>query len=420
MKRIVLLNDLKKIILVATTFSLIFNYFAPITNAITQKDLDAIRHGTPFFSEDDPCKTGVPGGNGPLLGPAFPKVSDTALLAQRISDYIKSVKPNSGLVNNGEDFVKYGQQYNVNPVLLVAVGQRETQFGTDGGIGNPPKHNFWGNRSGSGWASYPDYAAAIEGYFNNLRTNSAYAKVWAKGDAATVDDIIYIASPPSENATAAYVEFVHSLMDKILGGLDGGGSSAEPAAQASSDCGNANTAGTYGWELTGANAMVSYDQTDPKWSNHPYGADKSSIGESGCGPTSLAMIAATLLGDNSITPVTIADRYGAQYHQDGTVWSLMPVFARDYGLKYQDLGTNLQAAADVLKGGGLVLISVDPGYFTSQGHFMVLRAVTPDGTAFYINDPNGKGRHGDSETRSFTTDFLVNEGSMLHLWGYSK
>jgi hypothetical protein len=400
---------------------LLFSSSLPVAHAVTQRDLDAIKNNTPFFAlEDDQCGRGGPAGNGPLLGPAFPKISDTNALAQRITDYIKSVKPNSGLVNNGQDFVKFGQQYNINPALLVAVAQKETQFGTDGGIGNPPQHNFWGNRSSrGGWVSYPNYAAAIEGYFDNVRNGGPYkARVWSKGDAATVDDIIYVSSPPTENDTKGYVEFVHSVMQKILTGLDV--SSSAPTTPVSSDCGQTTNAGAYGWELSGPHAMVSYDQTDPKWSNLPYGAGKSSIGESGCGPTSLAMIGATLLGDKSITPLVLANRYGARYHTNGTAWSLMPVFAQDYGLKYQDLGTNLQAAADVLKGGGLVLISVDPGYFTSQGHFMVIRAVSPDGTTFYINDPNGKGRHGDSESRGFTADFLVSQGSLKHLWGYSK
>lgn len=392
---------------------------APVARAVTKDDLNSIKRNLPFYSPDNQTCVGGPAGNGPLMGPAFPKISDTAALSKAITDYIKSVRPQSGLVNNGDDFVKYGQQYNVNPVMLVAVAQRETQFGTDGGIGNPPKHNFWGNRAGSGWASYPNYAASIEAYYKNLRTNSAYAKVWAKGDAATIDDIIYIASPPSENATAKYVEFVHSLMNKLLGGL-AGGTTVSDSSQVSSSCGQTTTAGQYGWDLSGPHAMVSYDQIDPQWSGHSYGAGKSSIGSSGCGPTSLAMIGATLLGEKSITPITVADRYGAQYHQDGTIWALMPVFARDYNLKYQDLGTNFDGAADVLKAGGLVLISVDPGWFTSQGHFMVVRAVSPDGNTFYLNDPNGAGYHRDSETRGFTRDFLVGQGSMLHLWGYNK
>lgn len=176
-----------------------------------------------------------------------------------------------------------------------------------------------------------------------------------------------------------------------------------------------------GWQLSGSCRMVSYDQGDPKWASLPYGKGKSPIEESGCGPTSLAMIGATFLNDATITPATVASRYGDKYHiAEGTSWALFPVYAQDTGLKFKELGTDLNAAAEIIRGGGLVLMSVDPGYFTSTGHLMVIRAISQDGTLFYLADSNGKGRNGDSETRPFSADFLRSSGSMQGLWGYSK
>lgn len=176
-----------------------------------------------------------------------------------------------------------------------------------------------------------------------------------------------------------------------------------------------------GWQLSGECKMVSYDQTDTLWANHPYGSGKSPLANSGCGPTSLAMIAATLLRDSSITPVVVGDRYGDQYHiKGGSSWGLFPVFASDYNLRFTDLGTNLDGAAEIVRNGGLVVISADPGYFTNTGHLMVIRAVSQDGTEFYLTDPNGDGLKNDSETRSFTANFLRSSGAMKHLWGYSK
>lgn len=182
------------------------------------------------------------------------------------------------------------------------------------------------------------------------------------------------------------------------------------------------TTGTIlGWQLSGSCRMVSYDQGDPKWANLPYGTNKTSIADSGCGPTSLAMIGATLLNDTNITPSTVATRYGDKYHvAQGSSWGLFPAYAADTGLSFKDLGTDLNDAAEILRGGGLVLISVEEGYFTSGGHLVVIRAVSQDGAEFYLADSNGNGRNGDSETRGFTADFLRTTGQMKHLWGYTK
>ncbi len=220
-------QPLKIITVLLVTLVLLFTQSSGVSVALSKDQKRALQSGIYYFDTEEASCLGGAGGNGPLYGPAFPKISDTAALANKIKEYIQSVEPASGLVNNSEDFVRLGQQYNVNPVMLVLVGQKETQLGTDGGIGNPPKHNFWGNRSGSGWATYPNYAASIEGYYKNLRENPAYAKVWAKGDAATVTDIIFIATPPSDgNDTTNYVKFVNDVMQKILEGLGTDGANA--------------------------------------------------------------------------------------------------------------------------------------------------------------------------------------------------
>jgi hypothetical protein len=207
---------------------------------------------------------------------------------------------------------------------------------------------------------------------------------------------------------------------KILLGKYGNGGGA-----AGADCAASN-AGANGWDLNGPNAMVYFGQCDPKWANHPYGAGKSSICEGGCGITSMAMVVATLSpkGKNE-TPKTLADQYGGAYHDSGgTSWALWPVAARDYGLHERDIGLDLNAAADTVKAGGLVIISIDPGAFTSGGHIMVIRAVNDKGE-FLLADPNNDANknqndRGDTNNTGYSADFLKNQGALKHLWAFTK
>lgn len=217
-------------------------------------------------------------------------------------------------------------------------------------------------------------------------------------------------SPALENrkraAEAAYVKY---------GGSEASGGST---SSGSSEC-SGSTGGANGFEL---NQMKVFDQCDPKWANEEYGEGKSPICEGGCGITSMAMVVATLK-DSSQTPKTMSDKYGDRFHgSSGTDWGLWPVAARDFGLKYKDLGVDLNKAKDIIKSGGMVIISVNAGEFTSGGHLMVIRAVDDEGN-FYLADPNYKGNKGkgkDTNNKAYSADFLKNQGALKHLWGFSK
>jgi beta-N-acetylhexosaminidase len=182
-------------------------------------------------------------------------------------------------------------------------------------------------------------------------------------------------------------------------------------------------AGPNGWDLSGANAMTYFGQCDPKWGSHPYGnPGQTSICESGCGITSLAMVVDTLTGKNE-TPLTLGNKYGARYHTSGTSWSLWPVAANDFSLHMQDIGTDFNKASQIIKSGGLVIGSFDIGFFTTEGHFMVLRSVNSSGQ-FYLADPNNTGAkalgRGDTNNTPYSTSFLSNQGALSHMWAFTK
>lgn len=409
------------VVLFVMAVFVISGYGVPVL-AISKKDLKAIISKTPYYDpEDEKCDVGGPAGNGPLDGPFFPKISDTADLEKRMTDYILKTKPSSPLLAHVGEFVSYGKDSNINPVMVLVMSQQETGLGTTGN-GVPGKFNILNVQHGGSvrFAPYPSYTTAISEYMK-LMASKTY--MGPPSSFTTVSQVIHRTTPVGDGANNPdnFTTFVISSIHKILDGIATDGT-VDATVVPAKTCGKVNSAGAYGWDLEGPNAMVSYEQGDKRWGDKPYGQNLESIAATGCGPSSLAMIGATLLNDSSITPLTLANQYGDRFHTPGagTAWGIIPAFANDYKLKMLDIGTNFQAAADTLKAGGLVLISVDPGWFTGGGHFMVVRSVTADSSGFFMNDPAGAGLHKDSETRAFTADFITNQGGVKKMWSFSK
>lgn len=132
-------------------------------------------------------------------------------------------------------------------------------------------------------------------------------------------------------------------------------------------------------------------QWDERWGYGLYG-DKM-IAVNGCGPTAVAMVAAGLTGDNTITPYEVA-RYSADngyYAGDsGTSWTLMTEGAAHFGICGVELGLDESAVFSELEAGHPIICSMRPGDFTTTGHFIVLTGVE-DGK-IRVNDPNSRKR----------------------------
>jgi peptidase C39-like protein len=145
--------------------------------------------------------------------------------------------------------------------------------------------------------------------------------------------------------------------------------------------------------------FVNYDQGD--WG--------SRYAESGCGPTSAAMVAATETGNRHITPHTIGHLLTPGYwaHGAGTRPAGFHAVAERYGLKEKH--ASLYAAERALMDGGLAIVHAKPGHFTGAGHYMVLKSFAPIGGRFRLADPNdAPGR--DSEVRWWSPDQLKANG----------
>ena len=143
------------------------------------------------------------------------------------------------------------------------------------------------------------------------------------------------------------------------------------------------------------NKCVHYLQWDSRWKNVKYSTHTSAqtIGNSGCGPTSMAMIMATFI-DPSITPVEICKisvDHGYRTYDDGTSWGLFKFIYDHYSEFSQYIATDsVNTLKNGLAQGALAVCSMnsnDNGFWTKGGHFIVAIGYDSDGY-IYANDPN--------------------------------
>jgi len=131
-----------------------------------------------------------------------------------------------------------------------------------------------------------------------------------------------------------------------------------------------------------------FQQWDKRWGYVTYGDNIIAI--NGCGPTCLSMVYTGLTGKGNYSPADMAgfcieNNYFSQ--ESGTDWSLMLKGARKLGLESQRVEVSESSVRKKLKGGQPVIASMEPGDFTTTGHFIVLTGLTEEGKVV-VNDPN--------------------------------
>lgn len=169
----------------------------------------------------------------------------------------------------------------------------------------------------------------------------------------------------------------------------------------------------YGRFLSDANSMSDvplYDMHDPKWSSLSWGGPHfNTIGASGCGPTSLAMIISYWTG-KKYTPADVVKwtqkKGNGGYHQTGGIdHAMFAAICSDFNIQCKYIGWD--SVVKELKKGHIVLCSADAGIFTTDGHMMVLAGITSDGKIM-VNDPNGNNYTKDNLADGFKNGFSQN------------
>lgn len=154
-------------------------------------------------------------------------------------------------------------------------------------------------------------------------------------------------------------------------------------------------------------------QWDPMWGYEAYGS--GCIGQTGCGPTCLAMAGYYLTGDDSFNPKSMAD-FATQNHYYapgcGSSWTLFSEGAGKLGLTVRELPLVKGKMVDAVKNGHPVILALGKGDFTSSGHYIVLTG-WEDG-AFRVNDPNSRMRSG----KPWSYEAL--EGQIRNIWEITK
>ena len=147
------------------------------------------------------------------------------------------------------------------------------------------------------------------------------------------------------------------------------------------------------------NGFSYYSQEDPRWKDKSYisssANDGATMGDSGCGPTAMAMVASQAAQGKSISPTQMASMASASGFRDdtGTNEKFISYAGDTLGLSHMDVENPSGdfIAQSVASGNPVVLngVSDNGGAFTPQGHYVVAVGTDSNGNVL-VNDPRGK------------------------------
>lgn len=146
--------------------------------------------------------------------------------------------------------------------------------------------------------------------------------------------------------------------------------------------------------------LTYYSQIDYRWKDYPYtsiGDYSQTVGTSGCGPTSAAMVVSSIRG--TITPDTMADLFlqnGYRSANSGTYLAAFRWTADFFNIEYNHT-TDIYTVVDYLNDNNYVIASCGSGLFTYGGHLIVIYGI--EGDTLKIYDPYLYSGKFDTSTR---------------------
>lgn len=132
--------------------------------------------------------------------------------------------------------------------------------------------------------------------------------------------------------------------------------------------------------------LTYYSQIDSRWKDKLYtstGNSSQTMGSSGCGPTSAAMVVSSIKG--TITPDTMGELFvknGYRSSNNGTYLAAFRWIADYFNIGYEQTNS-LDIVVELLKNNYYVVASCQSGLFTYGGHLIVLVGVEGDNIKIY-------------------------------------
>lgn len=142
------------------------------------------------------------------------------------------------------------------------------------------------------------------------------------------------------------------------------------------------------WSLnvSGEPKLTYISQIDNRWKNYPYTVTNNknqTIGRSGCGVATAAMIIDSIVGNVSVTE--LADmfvKYGYRSPNNGTYWSANRAIADEFDIEYKET-SNFGVMLEMLKSNNYIIASVGNGLFTTGGHYIMIYGIEGDNLKIY-------------------------------------
>lgn len=367
----------------------------------------------------------------------------------------------SGLSNQQEQFVsdhvsiaqRLSVEYGIPWETVIAQGILESGAGTSRLARE--KHNYFGIGAYDHCPfecalSYASELEGWQGYYENIRKTSTYRNHGVFQGNTITDPFAYLvaikaagyATDPNyiekvsriilmiqdlavQNEWLSSEELAQQYPEMIANATANASGSNAVAVDLTSEVGACIYPSIDGLSDYDGSGFPYYNQFDSQWASIPWGGGTgacgngfhvNTIGASGCGPSSFAMMATALTG-KKITPDMTAKIAGEQgcHVTSGSDWKITQVLAKEYGLQYKDLaasgsGDAIQKITTALKDGWMIHTSgKGSSPFTSGGHYIGIRGITEDGK-WLIADSNGtKGRE-NTLSKAFDPAAVVNAG----------
>ncbi len=155
--------------------------------------------------------------------------------------------------------------------------------------------------------------------------------------------------------------------------------------------------------------MMYFNQADPRWGDYLWGGEDR-LDEYGCGPVVTAMVANAFGNQQgAVNPIVMAewcDANGQRAAHAGAYHSIVPTSLEAYGLTVESVtdNTNTEYVAELLRSEHVLVALVGPGYFTNNGHFIIIRGFNEDGSVGVADPANI-----ENTNTSFALDFLLSQ-----------